>query len=312
LKLLIAEDDLVLRFLLDELLRGWGHETVVAEDGHHALAAVARESFDGAILDWMMPGVTGLEVCRAIRDKGGERHPYVVMLTARTAQEDIVAGLDAGADEYITKPYSAIELAARLRAAERYMRVQDELLEAKRLIAFQAEHDIVTGALRRRVFMTNLHALLRARSRNPSPLSLVRVSLSGLSDLTEAYGTALADELLGTLAQRVRAQMPEGAELGRTDQNELLVLLPHADRRAAEAMAHRTAVDVHREDFPTSMGNIAVGVDLYAATASRISDFDVEALSEALDMARPIPWSRPEPMFGCSEVPAISDSVSPR
>jgi len=157
MKILLAEDDLVLRCLLQELLARWGHETFVAEDGT-AAGDIARsgERFDVAILDWMMPGRSGPDVCRAIREMGAERRPYVLMLTAKSQIEDVVGGLDAGADEYLTKPYKPAELAARLRAAERLMKMQDDLLEARRLVAYQATHDLPTGVLNRATFLDSL------------------------------------------------------------------------------------------------------------------------------------------------------------
>lgn len=135
MKIMVAEDNSVLRVLLCELLMGWGHEILVAADGSEALRLVTEgRQFDMAILDWMMPGHAGPDVCVRIRQAQKERHPYVLILTAKSQPEDIVRGLDAGADEYLTKPYRPPELAARLRAAERYMGMQDELIETKKAL----------------------------------------------------------------------------------------------------------------------------------------------------------------------------------
>ncbi|HXG09680.1 MAG TPA: response regulator transcription factor [Gemmataceae bacterium] len=134
MRILIAEDDLVSRRLLRNNLIGWGYEVVVAEDG----AAAWRLFQDGeppalAILDWNMPGMDGLEVCRLIRaTQHGRQATYLILLTGRGSREDIVAGLEGGADDYILKPFDPEELHARLRAGLRIVDLQRNLAERVR------------------------------------------------------------------------------------------------------------------------------------------------------------------------------------
>ena len=116
--ILLAEDDEVSRTVADELLTKWGHEVLLAEDGGVASQMVhSRIDFDVAILDWMMPVKAGVDVCRELRKQVREPRPYVMMLTAKGSSENIVMGLDAGADDYLLKPFDPAELAARLRVA---------------------------------------------------------------------------------------------------------------------------------------------------------------------------------------------------
>src|SRR5438876_363543 len=125
MQILIAEDDLVSRKLLQATLRRWGFETVTCVDGQEALDQLLRP--DGpqlAILDWMMPLVDGLEICRRLR-LTTSRHPkYVILLTAKSRREDVVRGLDAGADDYVTKPFDPKELRARLSVGLRIVGLQ--------------------------------------------------------------------------------------------------------------------------------------------------------------------------------------------
>ncbi len=139
--------------MLHTYLRKWGHEALFAEDGAHALRLLTAMPFDVAILDWMMPGLSGTDVCRAIRTQGAARPPYLLLLTARTQVEDIVAGLDAGADEYMIKPYHPAELAARLRAAQRLLKVQDDLIVARKVIAYQSLRDVTGSAFEMPAFL---------------------------------------------------------------------------------------------------------------------------------------------------------------
>jgi len=284
MRILIAEDDMVLRTLLEELLARWSHEVIACEDGAVAMAAVASGvPFDVAILDWMMPGAAGVEVCARIRAVSTDRRPYVLMLTAKSQLEDIVNGLDAGADDYLTKPYRTPELAARLRAAERLVRMQDELIAAKRLVAYQAEHDAHTDTLNRATFLARLHALVVERQRAPSPLSLVRADIAGFRRLNEEQGIEVADEVLRGVAQRLRASLPAGALLSRTGADDFLALLPDADEDEAERVAAQLHAAVRSEPFDTAAGPLDVRVDVAAVTGVAPGELDVGWLTCALD-----------------------------
>jgi len=120
MRVLIAEDDAVCRRMVEVLLVRWGYQVGVASDGNEALQMLLEEDSPRlAILDWMMPGLDGVEICGALRRRTLEPYTYVLLLTTRGQKQDIVAGLDAGADDYLTKPFDAHELRARLHAGGR-------------------------------------------------------------------------------------------------------------------------------------------------------------------------------------------------
>ena len=126
MRILIAEDDAVPARILDQLSRSWGYETQLVKDGPSSLDAMQAEGGPQlALLDWMMPGLDGPEVCRQLRENG--RTPYLILLTAKTHQADIVAGLDAGADDYLVKPFDPAELHARIKAGIRIIDLQARL-----------------------------------------------------------------------------------------------------------------------------------------------------------------------------------------
>jgi CheY-like chemotaxis protein len=127
-KILIAEDDRVSRRMLETVLVEWGYEVVSVSDGLAAWQALVRP--DGpelALLDWVMPGIDGSEVCRRVRAGGGERPAYLILLTVKGSREDVVEGLRAGADDYITKPFDLGELEARLQVGRRVLALQRNL-----------------------------------------------------------------------------------------------------------------------------------------------------------------------------------------
>src|SRR5271156_1329920 len=147
MRILIADDSIVSRHLLDATLRKWGYEVVVACDGNEAWNAL--ESADApklAILDWVMPGLTGPEVCRRVREhaKDKDTYTYILLLTSKSLKEDLIEGMEAGADDYVTKPFDRHELQVRIRAGKRLVALQAERLAAREALRDQATHDSLT------------------------------------------------------------------------------------------------------------------------------------------------------------------------
>jgi phosphoserine phosphatase RsbU/P len=130
MRILIAEDDPVSRRILDLRLKAWGHDVVVTKDGTEAWAALQRNDAPRiAILDWMMPGMDGVEVCRRVRQEQSTTPTYIILLTAKSSKEDVVKGLDAGANDYIIKPFDLQELRARVRVGATVIELQQRLAE---------------------------------------------------------------------------------------------------------------------------------------------------------------------------------------
>ena len=141
MRVLIAEDDAVSRRILETLLRNWGHEVVTTFDGEEAWQAMrAPDAPALAILDVMMPGVDGLEVCRRVRELGGATPPYIILLTAKHGARAIVDGMEAGADDYLTKPYDRDELRVRVQVGVRIVELQTRLAGRVRELEGALEH----------------------------------------------------------------------------------------------------------------------------------------------------------------------------
>jgi DNA-binding response OmpR family regulator len=139
MKVLIAEDEPTFRHLLEEILANWGYEVIVARDGNEAWQALQGEEAPRlAILDWRMPGLEGVEVCRRLRQEVPEPYTYIIFLTSQGREEDLVTGMEAGADDYITKPLKASELRVRLNAGRRLVELQNELFSAHEALAARA------------------------------------------------------------------------------------------------------------------------------------------------------------------------------
>src|SRR6204780_2992449 len=162
-KILIAEDDPISRRLLEVFLTRWGYDVAVAASGTEALDLLDQIHAPRlAVLDWMMPGLEGVQVCRKIRERKDRPYVYILLLSARAQKEDLLLGLESGADDYLTKPFDAQELRARLHVGQRILQLQDGLMVAGEELLFRATHDSLTGISNRAVI---LDALRRERSR---------------------------------------------------------------------------------------------------------------------------------------------------
>jgi phosphoserine phosphatase RsbU/P len=149
MKILIAEDDPVSRLVLQRTLTNWGHEVVAVGDGLAALEILQEEDAPKlAIIDWMMPSMDGPDVCRKVRNLALHEPTYVILLTARQQKEDVVIGLDSGADDYVAKPFDAQELRSRIRVGERVIALQRKLADrVRKLETALAEVSLLSGLL---------------------------------------------------------------------------------------------------------------------------------------------------------------------
>ncbi|QDU88000.1 Serine/threonine-protein kinase PknB [Pirellulimonas nuda] len=174
MKILVAEDNPLWRSMLARNVENWGHEAVVAEDGTQAWEVLQREDAPRlAILDWQMPGIDGIELCRRVKRNAEHPFTYVVMLTSRDAQEDMVAGLDAGADDYLTKPIEPAVLRSRIAAAERIVK----LVPPKEWAVPRIDGYDIQRMLGKGVFATVWEAT-RRQSHEAVALKIIRIDLA--------------------------------------------------------------------------------------------------------------------------------------
>ncbi len=232
MKILIAEDDPASSVILKRLLFTWGFDIVTAFDGRDAWRLLQEDdSPQIAILDWMMPGIDGLELCRRLRDKekAGDRYTYVIMLTAKGDRDDIVAGIDAGADEYIIKPFDKRELRARLRTGQRIIELQVALRAANRKLRLMSRFDPLTGALSRSAILDDLDLAVYRSRREKKPLSIALIDIDNLRELNEHSGRAAGDRVLQDSVRRISACLRRTDSFGRYGTDEFLVVLPGVD-----------------------------------------------------------------------------------
>jgi diguanylate cyclase (GGDEF)-like protein len=262
-KILVAEDDPISLRLLQACLVEWGYQVTSATDGHKALEVLqSPEPPRLAILDWIMPGMDGVEVCREVRKPNKRPYIYILMLTAKGRKHDIVEGLESGADDYLIKPYDPQELRARLRAGRRILDLQEQLVSAHRLIEAQMTVDPLTGVWSRDVILDALKLQLTLSSQSGSPMSLVLANIDHFRDITATFGPLAGDAVLREVARRLRAVLRPPDSIGRSLADEFVMVLPGCDPPTAASMAEKFRARVDRRAVDTSEGVIAVTVSL--------------------------------------------------
>lgn len=286
MKVLAAEDNPVFQSMLRTMLTKWGYDVTIARDGVEAWQAL--QSIDHprlAILDWMMPGMDGVEVCRRVRAAGREPYTYLLLLTARTESQDLVEGMDAGADDYLTKPFNANELRVRLRAGRRILELQEELLCAREALRVQATHDGLTGLFNRASILESLeNAITRAR-RESKPVSVLVADLDRFKLINDTYGHQSGDLVLRESTRRMKAAVRSYDAIGRYGGEEFLVVLPGCDLETARAQAERIREAV--AEGPIDSGGLPIAVTCSIGVASRVtpSPADMAALVREADLA---------------------------
>jgi diguanylate cyclase (GGDEF)-like protein len=237
MKILVADDDAVSRCLMERVLQRVGYEVVLAEDGRQALKSLMNP--DGprlALLDWMMPGLDGPSVCLEVRSHRGRPYSYIILLTSKGAKEDLIAGLEAGADDYLTKPCNPEELKARLRTGERVLRLEDTLLLAHEEMRFKATHDALTSLWNRGAILARLNEEIDRARREQSSCSLLLCDVDHFKRINDVHGHLMGDAVLRDVAMQLNSATRREDAVGRYGGEEFLVILNDC---GPESLAHR-------------------------------------------------------------------------
>jgi diguanylate cyclase (GGDEF)-like protein len=265
--MLIAEDEPVSRRLLENTLVRLGHEVIAVADGTSALTELLRPGAPTlAILDWMMPGADGITVCRALRQRPTP-YVYVIMLTARHDREANAIAVEAEVDDFLRKPFDAIELAARLRTGERVLALQDGLLRAHEKLRQQATHDHLTGLWNRSMVLEQITLELGRAAREARPTSIVMADLDHFKRINDTYGHAAGDVALLQAAQRMRSRLRPYDGMGRYGGEEFLLLLPGCDVPAARDIADRARAAVAGSPIAVESGVVPITVSMGIASS---------------------------------------------
>jgi diguanylate cyclase (GGDEF)-like protein len=300
MKVLIAEDDPASRRLLESAVAAFGHEVAAASNGREAWELFQAGDFSFVITDWMMPVWDGLELCRRIRQCARPDYVYIIMETSRSGQEDLITGMDSGADEFIVKPVDRRELQVRMRAAERILKLQRELRDKNDQL------EIINARLRR---ISRLDALMQLGNRLAfeerisefhdralrygNPYGVIMCDVDHFKSYNDTEGHLAGDEVLRRIAAAVSQCLRSTDGAFRYGGEEIVVLLPEQRLPETAVTAERLRARVEGLAIPRRNGNgpcvtVSCGVSSCPLQERRTEDWEtvIEWADQALYRAK--------------------------
>ena len=290
MKILIIEDELIFRRMVKKYLLDAGYEIVEAEDGLSAWELFQKEPFQLVITDWMMPGLDGPALVQKIRTSGQKSYTYIIMLTAMDDKDNIVLGLESGADEYLTKPFNSRELIARVASGMRILRLEEELMQARIQMEALAMHDGLTGLLNRRAIEEYAEAEFNMADRKKQAMSVILLDIDHFKNVNDRFGHKFGDVVLRQVAQTLKEDLRNYDRVGRWGGEEFLLILPDTELKDAVTVAERlrsktAAVQISLENGETFSIHISLGT---ACTTEQFQSLAklIDAADQALYQAK--------------------------
>jgi two-component system, cell cycle response regulator len=286
MKVLVADDEAVSRKLLENTLRRWEYEVVTARDGLEAQRILqGPDAPKLAILDWLMPGLDGVQICREIRSQQSEPYTYILLLTGKNAKCDVIEGLDAGADDYVIKPFDSQELQVRLRTGKRILYLQEQLIAARETLRDQATHDSLTGLWNRAATLELLMNELARQKRHGGPIGVALVDLDAFKQINDVHGHLLGDEVLRAAAAAMKSSTRHYDVVGRFGGEEFIIVLSGCDKINALSHAERVRTAIEQISVDTAHGSVGLTASLGVTVARPEQNIDACGLIRAADLA---------------------------
>ncbi len=285
---LIAEDDPIFRRILESWFKRWDYQVTAVQNGLDAWEVLQKDDAPSlAVLDWMMPGLDGIELCRKIRSREQGPYRYVILLTAKDEKQDLIAGLEAGADDYLTKPFDVDELQARVRAGKRILDLQAALMEAQRALRFDASHDGLTSIWNRSAILDLLIGEMERSRRSRESMGIIMADIDFFKKINDSHGHLVGDAVLREVGHRLHSGLRSYDSVGRYGGEEFLVVVPGCDALNLKVTAERLRRRVADTPVQTAAGPVPVTISLgLAATHATASGLTGrEALLHDADQA---------------------------
>jgi diguanylate cyclase (GGDEF)-like protein len=286
MRVLIAEDDRVTRRMLEAIVAESGYEVVAASDGVTACQVLlGPDAPQLAIVDWVMPGMDGRQLCAEVRKTPKEAYTYILLLTSKGQKHDLIMGLEAGADDYLVKPFDPHELRARLNTGRRIVDLQNQLIAAREAMRALANHDPLTGVLNRRVILETLNLELSRGQREGRPVGVILADLDHFKRINDTHGHLAGDTVLCEAARRMKAVMRPYDQIGRYGGEEFLIVLPGCDEANAVKIGERLRNQLAIQPVDHQGQCIAVTISLGVVVSSGAHPADAPTFVHAADVA---------------------------
>jgi diguanylate cyclase (GGDEF)-like protein len=286
MKVLVADDNPTFRTWLEQTLGGWGYEVIAVADGRAASEHLRAEGGPLlAVLDWVMPGMDGIEICREVRKRLSTPYVYMLLITARSEQEDLIGGLAAGADDYLVKPVDLPELKARLRTGRRILELQEQLLAAHEVLRHQATHDPLTGLWNRAVILDLLDRELARCRRDGKAAGVLMIDVDHFKQLNDTHGHLAGDAALREISRRLVTGIRPYDMVGRYGGEEFLMLLPECDTEVVSHLAERLRQVIAGTPLDLPEGPVRATISVGGAAADLPDRVDSTSLVRAADAA---------------------------
>jgi diguanylate cyclase (GGDEF)-like protein len=285
MKILIAEDDLISSRILQKNIENWGYETVLARSGEGAWQALQDEDLRLAILDWMMPGMDGIEVCRKIRRRKKYKYTYIILLSAKDRKQDIIAGLSSGADDYMTKPVNFLELRARLQTGKRIIDLEDKLLVIQNQLKDIASRDSLTKIWNRSEISKFLNEELERGQREKKPTGVVLLDVDHFKKINDFYGHSIGDQALLQVVSRLKRKIRKSDKIGRYGGDEIIIILPNCGLTEIKRIGDRLRLAVGKRGLKTELDSVQVTVSAGCATSELPGTASTDKLIRVADGA---------------------------
>lgn len=283
---LIVDDDSLVRERLRTVVENAGFQAKCADHGRAALDVLADEFVSIVLTDRDMPQMDGLDFCRSVRGRQFPGYVYIILLTVNDTEQDILAGLDAGADDYVSKRISPAHLIARLRTAQRILTLEQSLravLEEKRR---EASTDALTGAHNRNYFNRHLRRELKRMHRFGGELSLLVLDVDHFKQVNDGYGHTVGDEVLQGLVERLLAALPREYDwLARLGGEEFAVVLPQTDLAGATVVAEKLRMCVRENPIRTAGGPLRITISIGISAPCALSEEERVTPDALVDLA---------------------------
>jgi diguanylate cyclase (GGDEF)-like protein len=257
------------RRILQSWLERWGYKVIVAEDGAKAWSILQQEHPpELLILDWVMPEIDGTELCRRIRERQRSPYQYILLVTGKDDKQDVVGGLEAGADDYLTKPFDQNELRARLQVGRRILALQQDLINAREELRIQATHDALTGIWNRGAVLDLMHRELDRAARAETLTAVLMLDLDHFKNINDTHGHLTGDVVLREVAKRIAQSVRPYDLVGRYGGEEFLVVLPSSGITEIEQSANRIRCAIASTPILSASPEVRVTVSIGATLSS--------------------------------------------